>query len=51
MLSLAALLRLHNLTSEIEYLIVHIGQANDDLYISLSINHTKFKKAVTKIRY
>jgi hypothetical protein len=46
-----ALSRLHDLASETEHLAVHMGQADDALLIGLSVGHTKFKKAATKIRH
>lgn len=51
MSSSVALLQLHNLASETEHLAVHMSQADDALLIGLSDDHTKFKKAATKIRY
>ncbi|KAF2260223.1 hypothetical protein CC78DRAFT_585115 [Lojkania enalia] len=37
--------------SETEHLAVHISQADDALLIGLSDDHTKFKKAATRIRH
>ena len=51
MSSSVALLQLHNLASETEHLAVHMSQADDALLIGLSDDHTKFKKAATRIRH